>query len=498
MNLFVEGLASHYEIENVCRLFFPATLYHSGRRPKGEPACFVRATAHHLLAGWQGERGDRFVHSAVCIKRPASHSLAWDSAAALYKVLKAVTGQRPPWGMLTGVRPVAFLRSYMQQGLSEQALRRQYQKHFDVSDEKYALARQVAAIQQPVLQRAKPGDYSLYISIPFCPSRCSYCSFVSRTTKREGHLIPTYVQALVRELRHTGALAKQLGLSLKTVYVGGGTPTAISAGELKEVLQAVNGYFPMHETEEFTVEAGRPDTIDAEKLSVIKAAGVTRLCVNPQTLENHVLQAVGRPHTGEDFEAAFKLARSLGFDNINTDLICALPGDTKEGFARTLRRILALRPENVTVHTLTLKRASDNVLDLAGQKAAESAAAMLQEAAVLPAAGYLPYYLYRQKGTVENLENTGYTLPGYAGLYNIYMMEEVHTVLSCGAGGSTRLKQPGSPRIERVFNYKYPAEYIAGIDTLLQRKEAIANFYSNSSENVAKMDNALANAENRH
>ena len=379
--------------------------------------------------------------------------------------------------MLTGVRPVAFLRSLeAREGSMEKAadlLRQKYR----VSEEKLALAMATAKVQAPVLAKSAPRSYSLYVSVPFCPTRCSYCSFVSRTTKAEGHLIPAYVDTLCRELRDTAAMARRIGLELETVYIGGGTPTAISAQELERICQALWDYFPMGQVREFTVEAGRPDTITEKKLQVIRQAGAGRISINPQTLNDEVLAAVGRPHTAKDFLDAFHLARSMGFDNINTDLIAGLPGDTPEGFRRTMDGILAIAPENVTVHTLTLKRASDMVIE--GQEAqGADVSRMLEENARLLAAGYRPYYLYRQKNTLQNLENTGFTKPGKEGLYNIYIMEETHTILSCGAGGSTKLRAPGEKRIQRIFNYKYPAEYIAGYEKLLQKKQGIEEFYA--------------------
>ena len=475
MILYYRGMPSRYEIENVTRLFFLRAELGENARPKGteEAFCYVRRSTRRLLVATQG-KGRRI---ARCVSLPPEKDPEFFAAQALFDQLCAVTGYTPSWGMLTGVRPVSFLRSLAVKTGSLSAAEKLLQNDYRVSREKIELAAATARVQQPILSAGEGLEYSLYVSIPFCPTRCSYCSFVSRTTKEEGYLIPDYVKLLCRELADTAAMAGRLGLRLKTVYIGGGTPTAISASQLFDICNALHRYFPMGSIEEFTVEAGRPDTITPEKLSVIRQAGADRISVNPQTLNDEVLAAVGRPHTARDFLDAFALARSMGFCNINADLIAGLPKDTPEGFRRTMDGILAISPENVTVHTLTLKRASNLVIEKE-EEPESNVALMLRQNERLLLAGYQPYYLYRQKNTLQNLENTGFTKPGKEGLYNIYIMEEVHSILSCGAGGSTKLKAPHGSRIERIFNYKYPGDYIAGYEKLLQKKQGIEEFYA--------------------
>lgn len=267
-------------------------------------------------------------------------------------------------------------------------------------------------------------------------------------------------------------------MRLETVYFGGGTPTSLTAEQLEVLFRAVEAHFDLSALREYTVEAGRPDTVTADKLRTIKDAGATRISINPQTLREDVLQAIGRRHTVAQFYEAFDLARRCGHENINTDLIAGLTGDDPAGFAGTLEGILALSPESVTVHTLSMKRASRLVTEKETGSAGRGAADMVAFAAGrLPEAGYRPYYLYRQSRTADNQENVGWAKPGREGLYNVYIMDETHTILACGAGAVTKLKEPGGEYLERIFNYKFPYEYNARFGDMLRRKEGIAAFY---------------------
>ena len=475
MILYYKGISSIYETENVVRIFYPQAALLNKQREKAEKAyCFVRQTGGKLFIG-------------VCINSKKSwrtFSLPQNNVEllitqTLFGMLSSVTGYVPEWGMLTGVRPVSFLRSFFEKGYAEKKVEKIFKNNYFLQEEKYSIALQIMKKQDELIAKASHNAYSLYISIPFCPSRCSYCSFVSQTTSAEGHLIPAYIKALCKELEDTAIIAEQLGLRLETVYMGGGTPTSISAEQLTHIFNTLHRCFPMKNIKEFTVEAGRPDTITEEKLLVIKNAGATRISINPQTLNDEVLAEISRPHKAEDFVKAFQLARRMGFDNINTDLIAGLPKDTVEGFEKTIQDIIKLKPENVTVHTLTLKRASKIVIDGTAEKnLQENVAAMLQKRQVLLQHGYFPYYLYRQKGTLQNLENIGYSLRGKEGLYNIFIMEEVHTVLSCGAGGSTKLKAPNGKKISRMFNHKYPSDYINDSSKLQEKNGKIVHFFS--------------------
>ena len=292
-------------------------------------------------------------------------------------------------------------------------------------------------------------------------------------------LVQPYVDKLCAELTAIRETADRCGLHIRTFYIGGGTPTSLSAAQLEQLMSHIAKTFDLAKLDEYTVEAGRPDCTDAEKLRIIKKYGATRISINPQTFSDQVLQNIGRRHTAQDIIDCFAAARAAGHKNINMDLIAGLPGDTVEGFEASLRQAIALDPENITVHTLTLKRASNIVVE---HRAADYAdvAAMLGKCSLLADAGYRPYYMYRQKGTLQNLENIGWAKPGFECLYNIYIMEEVHTILSAGAGGSTKLVIPGQRRgkIERIFNFKYPTEYIDRFAELLDRKKAVEDFYA--------------------
>lgn len=472
MNICVRGLSSVYEPENVARLFF-ANARLVRRLPPKEDGVLARA-GRRLAAGVR--LGGRC--TVLYAPRPADEKQAELALAGLvYELLKKVTGVRPPWGMLTGVRPVRIIHDRRAAGLSEAEIRRLFVETYDCTEKKFRLAKSIADLQRPILAARKPRDYSLYIGIPFCPSRCSYCSFVSLSTQREGRLMEPYLEALCREIKAIRDRAEDCGLDLKTIYIGGGTPTSLSADGLRKLMGTVAECFDLSRLEEYTVEAGRPDCTDAEKLAVLKEYGASRISINPQTFSDAVLERIGRKHSAADILRCFEEARAAGHDNINMDLIAGLPGDTVDGFAKSLRTALSLSPENITVHTLTLKRASNLVIGHADSDYGD-VAAMLEECGALADAGYQPYYLYRQKGTLQNLENTGWCKPGKEGYYNIYIMEEVHSILSAGAGGSTKLVQPGGAKIERIFNYKYPAEYISGFDTILQRKEGVSEFYA--------------------
>ena len=472
MNICVRGLSSVYEPENVARLFF-ANARLVRRLPPKEDGVLARA-GRRLAAGVR--LGGRC--TVLYAPRPADEKQAELALAGLvYELLKKVTGVRPPWGMLTGVRPVRIIHDRRAAGLSEAEIRRLFVETYDCTEAKFRLAKSIADLQRPILAARKPRDYSLYIGIPFCPSRCSYCSFVSLSTQREGRLMEPYLDALCREIEAIRDRAEDCGLDLKTIYIGGGTPTSLSADGLRKLMGTVAECFDLSRLEEYTVEAGRPDCTDAEKLAVLKEYGASRISINPQTFSDAVLERIGRKHSAADILRCFEEARAAGHDNINMDLIAGLPGDTVEGFAKSLATALSLSPENITVHTLTLKRASNLVIGHADSDYGD-VAAMLEECGALADAGYQPYYLYRQKGTLQNLENTGWCKPGKEGYYNIYIMEEVHSILSAGAGGSTKLVQPGGAKIERIFNYKYPAEYISGFDTILQRKEGVSEFYA--------------------
>ncbi|MCH5197759.1 MAG: coproporphyrinogen dehydrogenase HemZ [Oscillospiraceae bacterium] len=485
MILFLLGHTYKYECEKVCRIFFPtekiifadglsSSLPEDGKRVITEISKRGSFTDYICKAEING----KFSCHTVTEKSDKKGVIEENSlAAAMIKSLSEITGAVPPWGILTGVRPSKLMRKLIASG-GEKEAKEIFSSELMVSDKKTQLAFDVAMAENEAIALSKPDSFSLYIAIPFCPTRCSYCSFVSHSVAQAKKLIPEYVKLLCEEIKQTSAYAKSLSLKLETVYFGGGTPTSLSADDIKKLLNAVNESFDAANCREFTVEAGRPDTIDEEKLRVLKNAGVGRISINPQTFSDEVLLNIGRRHKSCETEEKFLLARSLGFNNINMDFIAGLTGDTLQGFKNSIERALVLSPENITVHTLALKRASRMSAENEQTESALLTADMVEYSnSALSKSGYMPYYMYRQSKSLGNLENVGWTLPGRDCLYNIYMMEETHTVLSCGAGAVTKLKEPNGENIERIYNFKYPYEYISRFSELTDRKKYIEEFY---------------------
>ena len=400
-------------------------------------------------------------------------------AVALYNCFVSASSYVPEWGILTGVRP-AKLFSRLVAAEGKASAEEWFKNGLKVSENKISLCRETVESEDRITALSAPDSYSLYISIPFCPTRCAYCSFVSHSIEQAKGLIPDYIKLLKEELRLTAEIAEKLKLRLETIYIGGGTPTSLNARQIGEIMTAVKSNFNLSCLREYTVEAGRPDTVTREKLETIKKLGATRISINPQTMNDDVLRSIGRRHTAEETEKAFLLARECGFDNINTDLIAGLHGDTFEGFKETVNRVLALNPESVTVHSLSMKRSSTlnvNGLFPEAMMGAEAAKMVNFARETLTEKGLFPDYMYRQSKTVGNLENVGYAKRGKECLYNVYTMDETHTVLACGASAVTKLREPDGPYIERIFNYKYPYEYISRFQELAARKDGILRFY---------------------
>lgn len=477
MNLYVKNHNFHFELENLTRLFFPnekITVIRDFSEP--QPPCIYTEVSDKITIS---VNIGSFNKSETAVKKLTDDDNELVSAQLLYKLLCDFTGLTQPWGILTGVRPVKLLRRLAEESSEEQAVKK-FEKDFFVSNEKIALSRETEHNEQKILELSKPESFSLYVGIPFCPSRCSYCSFVMASIERAEKLIEPYTKLLCEEIKRTAEIANKLGLRLETVYFGGGTPTTLSAEQLDTVLGTVNKSFDMSTCREFTVEAGRPDTIDIAKLLALKENKVDRISINPQTVNDEVLKTIGRKHTAQQFFDAFELARKCGFDNINTDLIAGLPTDTPESFKNSLDSIVRLNAECITVHTLCMKRASrltteGVTLDLQQARDVREMLAYTQN--ILGQNEYIPYYMYRQSRMVGNLENVGWSKKGFESLYNVYVMDETHTILACGSGGVTKLKRNNPDYLERIFNFKYPYEYIDRFDELIQRKSGIMQFY---------------------
>ena len=474
MILIIDSHPFRYEMEALCRMFL------HGRELKITEEAEIPPKEDYIYTALEGDEitvKAKIDGKYAEAKRTAENDHARNMELAVFGVLTEILSIRPKWGVLTGIRPVKLAMQLHDMGLSEEEIRKKLKEERLVSDEKLDLLLTTMEHELEIRASSRPNSVSLYISIPFCPSRCSYCTFTSHSVAKAAKLIPQYVELLCGELKDIAVLIEELGLHLETVYMGGGTPTVLTAKQLDRVLSTVNESFDMTGVRELTVEAGRPDTITAEKLAVLKKNGVGRISINPQTMDDEVLAAIGRKHTAEDVKNAFALAKTFGFDSINMDLISGLPGDNMEKFRKTIAEVIAMNPDNITLHTLTVKHGA-NLAPMAQSVFAATADAMNEYAyGEFAKAGYFPYYLYRQKGTVDNLENVGFCKPGKEGMYNIFIMDETHTILSAGAGGVTKMKAPYDKKIERIFNFKYPYEYIERFELMNERKEQVRNFY---------------------
>ena len=397
---------------------------------------------------------------------------------SFFEAARALTGVTPAWGALTGIRPAKLAAGLLEEGKSEEEADRILRDVYFVSDSRRKLCLPCAKAGLEAKQGLKKNEISLYVGIPFCPTRCAYCSFVSNSVEKSFHLVEPYLQALLAEADSAAAMVKDLGLKVRSFYMGGGTPTTLTAEQMDRLLSRLREGFDLADAVELTVEAGRPDTITAEKLTVLRKNGVDRISVNPQSMDDRVLAAIGRRHSGDDIRKAMELVNAAGFPHVNMDLIAGLPEDTPESFRRTLDEVVAFGTDNITIHTLSLKKGSRITLEGTRIPTEEEVAAMLDYAApALGGAGFAPYYLYRQKYMSGSFENVGWCRSGGTGWYNIYIMEELHSILSLGAGGSTKMVDQPRNRIERVFNLKFPQEYIQRPEKIAANQAAFRAFY---------------------
>ena len=488
MIFVLNGHDFKYELEKLCRLFLPfekftfTKLCDDINNNKNYVYTELNETAGEYSLLVQLKLDGKFEERAKqlsCQADEAEKLCELNLALMLFDCFYAVTGYKTPWGILTGIRPAKLLGKLIELYGDSGAIN-YFTETLLVSPKKTDLCLECWEGEERIISKSRHNSFSLYISIPFCPSRCNYCSFVSHSVEQAKKLIPAYIECLCEEIKLTGEIAHSLGLKLATVYIGGGTPTTLSADELTLIMDTVKNNFDLSEVSEYTVEAGRPDTVTVEKLQAIKAGGATRISINPQTMNDEVLAKIGRRHTVKQMLDAFKTAREVGFNNINTDIIAGLSGDTLESFKKSVDQIIELSPENVTVHTLSMKRASNlakcsSTFDYEEGIIAEQMVDYAYDR--LSKAGIKPYYMYRQSKTVGNLENVGYSKAGFEGEYNIYIMDETHSILACGASAVTKLRQPGGNYIDRIFNYKYPYEYINNFDEIKNRKQRIMSFY---------------------
>ncbi len=492
MQLIYRNNSYKYQTEAVMKLFLPAQRFGFTYLNDGDEQAFEGDRAVMTL-----ERGEDSASVSVEVtfggRSETEHELLTADTSdetcefvmskLVYLCMSRLTGMSFEWGILTGVRPVKHVHRLLGAGFDREGVFGVLKDKYLVSDRKCAIAYDTAMVQQPILERLKRSGgrtFGLYVSIPFCPTRCSYCSFISQSAQGASvkRLIPLYIENLCDEIRKTGEITASLGLKPDTVYFGGGTPTTLSAEQLARIMSTVAESFDLSLVTEYTIEAGRPDTVTAEKLAAIRENGCTRISVNPQTLSDSVLQTIGRSHTVQQFYDSFELARKAGFGSVNTDIIAGLPSDTVDGFKATVNGLIDLAPESITVHTLSIKRSATLNSSDEKQVIMKSPASEMVDFATerLYSAGYKPYYMYRQKNMVDNLENIGWVKPGHESLYNIYIMEEVQTIIAVGAAASTKLVADG--RIERIFNFKYPVDYNSRFETVLKRKEEIKDFYA--------------------
>lgn len=383
---------------------------------------------------------------------------------------------KSPWGILMGIRPAKIATKLLDEGMSDDEVISYFKNECGTTYEKASLALEAARALRPIRDDMYRDGVSIYIGIPFCPSRCLYCSFVTNGTKQAAALMPEYIEALKKEIKYTADIISHNGTPVETVYIGGGTPTTLTPRLLEEMIDCLYDSCDLSKMKEFTVEAGRPDTITEEKLKILKKYNVDRISINPQSMNDSTLKIIGRAHSADDIRETMKMARHCGFDNINMDVIAGLPGEDMEMFKYTLSEVEKLEPEDTTVHTMSIKRSSrlNEYLDEYDLAKGELVAEMVSYARkYLAEGGKFPYYMYRQKNQLGNLENVGYSKPGFESLYNLYIMEEIQTIISLGCGGVTKTVDLETNRIERIFNVKEAKDYIERLDEMLHRKDVL-------------------------
>ena len=477
MVININGNVNRYYVQTLCMIFFPGAGFSENSGDDGTPTLTVDVFEEESLCRVRAcaALGDTVVceekTAEYSEERTAERTVKIAVGAAVIAALGGIMSYRPAWGIMVGVRPSKVAMEYLNAGMKKTKVKELLVNDYLVIPKKASLAVKVAASERKIIGTPDQKDCSVYISIPFCPSRCSYCSFVSYSSKKLLSLIPEYLVSLKKDINDNFALIKRLGLNVKTVYIGGGTPTILDESQLRDLLGTVSANVDTSTLEEYTLEAGRPDTITEEKLAIAAAHGVTRISVNPQTLCPEVLERVGRHHSVDDFYRAYNVAAKSGIKYINTDLIVGLPGDSFKTFSSTFDEILALRPANITVHTFCVKKSADIIksnTDIFSMRGGDATKCVDYTQLKSPQAGYSPYYMYRQKKTVGNLENVGFALEGTEGIYNVHMMEETHSIFAIGAGAVTKIVKQNDDsdetkksKIIRHFNPKYPYEYLA-------------------------------------
>ena len=477
MKYLLRGHTNRYAIEQTSMVLFPEEKLTQVEEPfagdgivstLSEGKCYLTATAKITRSG-KTVRG-----ISRCTRETATDSMTRQILRmSFYRAARQLLDTPPSWGALSGVRPTKLVSRHLLSGGNRKSAEKMLRETYDVSPARRELCLDAAEATVEAFHKQQEGDISLYVGIPFCPTRCIYCSFVSAAIEKSRHLLPKYLEALEQEIHAAAEGLKKNPRRIRSVYIGGGTPTTLDSRQMEWLLRSLHETFDLSECLELTVEAGRPDTLSPEKLKVIHDGGATRISINPQTMEDDVLSIMGRSHTSGDILRAYQDALDAGHRDINMDLIAGLPGDSVEGFQRTLTKVLALNPTNITVHTLSLKKAATLYF---AEKTTLPTAEMVEEmlsfaTEALRAKGYRPYYLYRQKYMTGSFENVGWSRNGFDNLYNIYMMEELHSILSLGCGGMTKIVSGNA--LSRLPNPKYPQEYIRNIAGIAAKKQEV-------------------------
>ena len=468
MNLTLIGHEDRYAVEQLQMALFPENPEGTAVSALFRGKTWLTATAKITLNGKTVSAARRLKadEETVRLRRRILQQSYYLAAIQLLD-------RKPAWGALAGVRPTKITTKHLLEGGTPKSAERLMRDVYYVTPERRQLAVDCSESTVKAVSLMDKDDLSVYVGIPFCPTRCSYCSFVSRTVGKKTELLDKYLAALEREIQVTARLMKESGKHLLTLYIGGGTPSILSTPQMIHLLDTLRESFDFSRCIEFTVEGGRPDTLDLEKLRAIRAHGADRMSINPQTMEDSVLRACGRPHTGADVIRAYRQAEEAGFSAINMDLIAGLPTDNFDGFRRSLDAVAALNPANITVHTLALKKGADLFEKREGLSTAEEVSRMVDYSnAALRNLSYKPYYLYRQKYMSGSFENVGWSREGLDCLYNIYMMEELHTIVSLGGGGMNKVNLPDGT-LQRFHNPKFPEQYIEMIDSVCRQKEEL-------------------------
>ena len=471
MDLIQNGFSCEYDMEIFMNLFFD----------KNEDAVIMTNLTHknnsinvyaEIIYNGKTYCEDCFYpfDSTVCDKRLIKKNYTCAVTKAFCRTAQKIRNVSLPWGVMSGIRPAKVVRQYHEDGYSYDEIKNILMSLYEVSEKKAELAIRVAKNEKLILSDIGKNSVSIYIGIPFCPTRCLYCSFVSTDLKKSGKYTDAFVRLLVKEIEKTSQILSDLSLYAQNIYIGGGTPTSLSVNQLKDIFDAIEKYLKNEKLKEFTLEAGRPDTITKEKLIAAKNAGVNRISINPQTMNDVTLKKIGRRHSSDMIREAFRLARECGFDNINMDLIAGLPDESVDMFKYSLNEIIKMNPENITVHSMCIKKAAAlRFSEIELTKSKDMNEMLDYTAQVMKNTKREPYYMYRQKNISGNLENVGYAEKSRMSFYNINIMEEAQTIIALGGGAVTKIVK--GDRIERIFNFKDPYEYINRFDEIIAKKE---------------------------